>query len=179
MGTEEPFRRGRWIACLAVLAFSTVTCGGGGTAGTSTSTSVPTPNCAVVAAPSNPTGGGGTVAQIQIDPAVYGRFDTSKLTVWGFDRIMDTNGPFDPQLAELVPDISPEVWSKWNRLGLLPGDYDFSVPARAQALKIAFIGGMTASALFEDEPNFEQVASCDASGNRFVFAPSDAPAFYR
>ena len=119
------------------------------------------------------------MAQIQIDPAVYGRLDMSKLTVWGFDRIMDTNGLFDPQLAELTPDISPEVWSKWNRLGLFPSDYDFSVSARAQALKIAFIGGMTASALFADEPNFEQVASCDASGNRFAFTPSDAPAFYR
>src|ERR1019366_8284156 len=175
--TEERFRRGRWIACLAVLASSTVACGGGGPIPLPTPTPIPT--CAVVAAPPNPAGGGGTVAQIQIDPAVYGRLDMSKLTVWGFDRIMDTNGLFDPQHAELAPDISPEVWSKWHRLGLFPSDYDFSVSARAQALKIAFIGGMTASALFADEPNFEQVASCDVSGNRLAFTPSDAPAFYR
>jgi hypothetical protein len=178
MIARERFRKGGWIVGLGVLALFTVACGGG-SGSASAPSPTPVPNCAVVAAPSNPAGGGGTVAQIRIDPATYGRRDMSKLTVWGYDRIMDTNGPFDPQLAELAPDISPQVWSKWDRLGLFPGDYDFSVPARAQSLNIAFIGGMTASALFQDEPDFAQVASCDASGNWFVFTPSDARAFYR
>jgi hypothetical protein len=178
MTTRERPRQEIWIVGLGVLTLTLTACGGG-SGSTAIPASTPTPNCAVVPAPSNPAGGGGTAAQIQIDPAVYGRRDVSKLTVWGFDRIMDTNGPFDPQLAELAPDISPEVWSKWDRLGLFPGDYTFSVPARAQSLHIAFIGGMTASALFQDEPNFAQVASCDASGNWEFFTPSDARGFYR
>src|ERR1035438_2807354 len=52
---------------------------------TPTSTQTPTaiPQCAVAPAESNPPGGGGTPAQNQIDPDVYGRADMSKVTVFG------------------------------------------------------------------------------------------------
>lgn len=169
--------RGKWTVSLGVSALFMVACGGG-------TISIPTPtqppNCAVVPAASNPPGGGGTVPQIQLDPGVYGKRDMSEMTVWGFDTFGSTRGPFDPQLAELKPDISPDqLWGKWDRSGIFASDYDFSLPGQVQALGTAFIGGMTASALFDDEPNFEQVASCDATGHWEFFTPIDARGFYR
>ena len=111
-------------SALALTLMVTVYGGSGGPAPpTPTRAQAPAsvPQCAVTPAESNPPGGGGTPAQIQIDPGVYGTADMSKVTVFGFSQGGWNAGPPDPQIAELVPDIVPRAWNRWDLDGLREG----------------------------------------------------------
>src|ERR1035438_8068981 len=167
IGTLSP------IAALVLTLMMTGCDGSGGPASptptsTSTLTPTPVPQCAVAPAESNPPGGGGTPAQNQIDPDVYGRADMSKVTVFGFSQVGWIGGTLDPQIAELVPDIVPRAWNRWDRDGLQPSDFNFQAPAAAHAQGTLFIGATTASVLFADEPVFQQTATCNRSEVRRV-----------
>src|SRR5208283_3505361 len=120
----------RQVLLLAVLLVALIAsgCGGsGGSAPAPTPTPTPTPvpaQCTVTPAPSNPPGGGGTPAQIQIDPGVYGTADMSQVTTFAFSQAMLYSAPLDPEVAELVPDIVPRAWQRWDTGGLLATDYN-------------------------------------------------------
>jgi hypothetical protein len=132
----------------------------------------------VTPAPSNPPGGGGTPAQIQIDPGVYGTADMSQVTTFAFSQAMLYSAPLDPEVAELVPDIVPRAWQRWDTGGLLATDYNPAAPAAAHAQGTVFIGGTTTTALFADEPIFQQAATCNAAG-QMVPHNSSTPPLYR
>ena len=165
-----------WAAFLACVAlFVTSACGGYTSSSPSQpySPPPPTPVCAVPA-PSNPANGSGT--SFSIDPNVYGTADVSHLTVFGFSQESDDLSGPDPQVMEMVPNITPRVWQRWGNYGLSPSDWNFGYPSAAHAAGITFIGGTTTTVLFSDEPNFSQVVSCNAQGQPVVHAPLN---FYR
>jgi hypothetical protein len=130
-------------------------------------------------APSNPAGGGGVYSQISIDPSVYGTRDPSGLTVFGFSQ-EGQNLPADPQVLQMVANIVPRAWQRWDLGGTQSSDYNWSYPVQAQAANIVFIGGTTATVLFQDEfpvaPAFNSVVSCNAQGQPVIHAPLN---FYR
>ena len=134
--------------------------------------------CATPAA-SNPAGGGGVYTQIPIDPAVYGTADTSNFTVFGFSQ-ENMSLPADPQVLEMLANIVPRAWQRWDLGGTQPSDYNWVYPAQAQAENIAFIGGTTTTVLFQDEfpqpSQFNSVVSCNAQGQPVIHAPLH---FYR
>src|SRR5580692_8536873 len=170
-------------ACSLLLAVAIARCG---EASGQTSTNLPPPSpspvtqstCATPAA-SNPVGGGGIYTQIEIDPGVYGKRDTSGLTVFGFSQ-EGQNLPADPQVLAMSPDIVSRAWQRWDRGGVQRSDYNWSYPTQARAAGIVFIGGTTATALFADEfPSataLNSVVSCDATGKPVAHAPLK---FYR
>ena len=147
-----------------------VACGGGGS--TPVVPPVNPPPTATIpcgtAAATNPPGGGGTAASIVIDPAAYGTADATGFTVYAFSQ-NNTGDAADPEVLDLVPDLVPRAWGKWDRGGTQPQDYNFAYSTAAKNAGIAFIGGTTASALYRDEfttdADFLNVTSCDASGN--------------
>jgi hypothetical protein len=156
------------LSAAILAALLTSGCGGSKAsapaAPTPTPTPVPAAQCLASPAPSNPAGGGGTPAQIQIDPAVYGTGDMSKVTTFAFSQAQQYSAPLDPEVAALVPDIVPRAWQRWDRGGLLASDYNPQAPAAAHAQGTLFIGGTTATAVFRDEPIFAQAATCNAAG---------------
>ena len=117
-----------------------------------------------VPATSNPPGGGGTAAQLQISPSAYGSGDNSGWTAVAFSQD-GTNDPPSPEILSLAPDLVPRAIGKWDTYGILASQYNDAYAPAAQAKGITLIGGTTATVLFSDEPNFSQVISCDASGN--------------
>jgi len=123
--------------------------------------------CATPAA-SNPAVGSGTYQQITIDPAVYGTGSTSGWTVFGFSQEANLDGPGDPQVFQMLPNVVPRAWARWDTNGTHASDYNFGYPAQAEADGIVFIGGTTATVLFPDEfpapAQFNAVVSCDAQG---------------
>ena len=180
IGTLSP------IAALLLTLMMTGCDGSGGPAtptpspaATSALTPTAVPQCTVAPAESNPPGGGGTPAQNQIDPDVYGRADMSKVTVFGFSQVGWIAGPLDPQIAELVPDIVPRAWNRWDRDGLQPSDFNFQAPAAAHAQGTLFIGATTASVLFGDEPVFQQAATCNAAGQLVPHGGNGTSTYYR
>ncbi len=60
-------------------------------------------------------------------------------------------------------------WAKWDRDGILPSDYDFSIIDRFHQANLPFIGGMTTTVFFFDEASdsaeFLDWVTHDASGN--------------
>jgi len=79
----------------------------------------------------------------------------------------------------MLPNIVSRAWQRWDRGGVQSSDYNFSYPAQAQAAGITFIGGSTATVLFQDEfpgTSFNSVVSCNAQGQPVVHAPLN---FYR
>jgi len=131
------------------------------------------PVCATPAV-GNPEGGGGTYLQIPIDPAVYGTADVSNFTIFGFSQ-ESTNLPADPQVLEMLPNIVPRAWQRWDIYGTQASDYNWGYPTQAQADGITFIGGTTATVLFQDEfpvaSQFDSVVSCNAQGQPVLHAP--------
>lgn len=119
-------------------------------------------------AQSNPAGGGGTYQQIAIDPQVYGTGPTTGWTVFAFSQEGADNGPGDPQVSEMLPNVVPRAWARWDTSGTHVSDFNFGYPAAAEAEGIVFIGGTTATALFQDEfptaAAFNGVVSCNAQG---------------
>src|SRR5580658_36121 len=165
-------------ACSLLLAVA-ITRGGELSGQTSTNLSPPSPpaaaqsTCATPAA-SNPVGGGGIYTQIAIDPGVYGKRDTSGLTVFGFSQ-ENQNLPADPQVLAMSPNIVSRAWQRWDRGGVQRSDYNWSYLTQVRAAGIVFIGGTTATALFMDEfpaaSTFNAVVSCDATGRPVLHPP--------
>jgi hypothetical protein len=126
-------------------------------------------------APSNPAVGSGTYQQITINPAVYGKGSTAGWTVFGFSQEPVLTAPGDPQVFEMMPNVVPRSWARWDTDGTHAADYNFGYPAQAEAAGITFIGGTTATVLFPDEfpvpAQFESVVSCDALGEPVTHDP--------
>jgi hypothetical protein len=127
------------------LAFATLTCGiglpigcGGGHAAGPTDAGLP-----------GDAGPGGLPWPPVIDPAAIGHADLPNVTVAAFSQVA-TNGS-DPQVLALVPDLVPRAWAQWDTLGTQAGDYGFSYAQACQAAGIAFIGGLTASVIFQEQ----------------------------
>ncbi len=133
-------------------------------------------------APINPSAGSGTYRQITIDPAVYGTGSTAGWTVFAMSQGGPLNGPGDPQVFEMLPNVVPRAWARWDTGGTQAADFNFGYPAQAEADGIAFIGGTTTTVLFQDEfpvpAQFNAVVSCNADGQPVLrgAAPSN---FYR
>jgi len=131
-------------------------------------------------ATTNPAAGSGTFQNIAINPAVYGTGSTSGWTVFAFSQEGDLSGPGDPQVFAAAPRVVPRAWARWDTGGTKPSDYNFGYPAQAKADGIVFIGGTTATVLFQDEfpmaEQFNSVVSCNAQGQPVVHPPSG---FYR
>ena len=169
------FRSGsnRVFGCACSLLLAVATARGGERSGQTSTNLWPTSpplatqsTCATPAA-SNPAGGGGIYTQIEIDPGVYGKRDTSGLTVFGFSQ-ENQNLPADPQVLAMSPNIVSRAWQRWDRGGVQRSDYNWSYLTQVRAAGIVFIGGTTATALFMDEfptaSAFNAVVSCDATG---------------
>jgi hypothetical protein len=180
------YRRARipyslWVLFLALIAvLATSGCGATSAMSSSTTTTQPPPQstCATPAT-ANPVGGGGTYTQIPINPGVYGTGDVSNLTVFGFSQ-ENMSLSADPQVLELQANIVPRAWQRWDTGGTQSSDYNWNYPAQAQAENITFIGGSTATVLFQDEfpqpAQFNSVVSCNAQGQPVVHPPLN---FYR
>jgi hypothetical protein len=172
------YRRIGGCVFICPLVLFLAACGGSSMQNTTPPPPPPQPVCATPA-PGNPAGGGGIYSQIQIDPAVYGTRDPSGLTVFGFSQ-EGQNLPADPQVLAMQANIVPRAWQRWDRGGTQASDYNFNYPAQAQAAGITFIGGSTATVLFQDEfpgaAQFNSVVSCNAQGQPVVHAPLN---FYR
>jgi hypothetical protein len=123
--------------------------------------------CATPAA-TNPAVGSGTFQQIAINPAVYGTGSTAGWTVFAFSQEGADNGPGDPQVIQMLPNVVPRAWARWDTSGTKATDYNFGYPAQAKGDGVVFIGGTTATALFPDEfpaaASFNAVVSCNAQG---------------
>jgi hypothetical protein len=132
-------------------------------------------------APTNPAVGSGTYQQIAINPAVYGTGSTAGWTVFAFSQEGNLSGPGDPQVLEMVPNVVPRAWARWDTSGTHASDYNFGYPAQAEAAGIEFIGGTTATVLFPDEfpapADFNAVVSCNADGQPVFLPPPQG--FYR
>jgi hypothetical protein len=80
----------------------------------------------------------------------------------------------------MLPNVVPRAWGRWDTDGTVASQYNFGYPAQAQADGIVFIGGTTATALFQDEfpvaSQLNAVVSCNAQGQPVAHAPLN---FYR
>lgn len=136
-------------ACSSGTQTNPVT-GGGGT-GTTTSTGGT---------------GGWRLAPGETDPRAIGKADLSGITFTAFSQT--GNQQNDSQVLDLVPDLVPRAWARWDVLGLKPADYDFTYPAACKAKGITFVAGTTASVIFKDEvtpDEFLDQVTRDAAGN--------------
>jgi hypothetical protein len=115
----------------------------------------------------------------QADPRAFGAADVSKLMFPAFSVV--ANNKQDPQVLDLVPDLVPRAWLRWDTWGLKASDFDFTYPPACQAKGILFMGGTTASAFFQDEvssADFLDQVTRDASGHP-VLHPEVATNGYR
>jgi len=80
----------------------------------------------------------------------------------------------------MLPSILPRAWARWDTEGTQLSQYDTSFAAQAEADGITFIGGTTATVLFQDEfpdpTQFNSVVSCNAEGQPVTHPPLN---FYR
>ncbi|HEY4103887.1 MAG TPA: hypothetical protein VGM44_08350 [Polyangiaceae bacterium] len=109
---------------------------------------------------------GVTASGVNVDPSAFGRADLSKIAFTAFSQ-SGTNAQ-DPQVLSLVPDLVPRTWSQWDTYGVKASDYDFSYPSACQAKGITFVGGLTASVIFQDEmseSDFADEVGRDAANN--------------
>src|SRR5450755_2435960 len=103
---------------------------------------------------------------LSIDPNAFGKADLSQITFAAFSQ-SNVNGR-DPQVLALVPDLVPRTWGQWDTSGLKPADYDFTYTSACQAKGITFLGGITASVIFQDEMSagdFADEVGRDAANN--------------
>ncbi len=170
MSSLSPLRKvfcGAVAGCFGIYLLGFSVAGWSGEPASPNLTTQPPPVCAMPA-PANPAAGSGTYQQIAIDPAVYGTRSTAGLSVFAFSQEGWLAGPGDPQVFAMLPSIVPRAWAKWDTDGIKPSDYNFGYPAQAQADGIIFIGGTTATVLFQDEfpvaAQFNAVVSCNAQG---------------
>jgi hypothetical protein len=85
----------------------------------------------------------------KIDPQAMGKADVSDIVFPAFSVV--ANNKQDPQVLDLVPDLLPRAWCRWDIWGLKSSDFDFTYPTACHAKNIRFMGGTTASAFFKDE----------------------------
>lgn len=57
----------------------------------------------------------------------------------------------DTQIFYVSPDMSIRGWTKWDRDGTKPSDYNFSIISKYHQWNMPFIGGMTTTVYFLDE----------------------------
>lgn len=108
----------------------------------------------------------GQPLRLDVDPNVFGKADLSQVGFAAFSQ-SNVNGQ-DPQVLALAPELVPRAWGQWDRSGLAPADYEFGYPSACKAKGITFIGGLTASVIFEDEmspADFADEAGRDAANN--------------
>jgi hypothetical protein len=91
------------------------------------------------------------------------------VTVFAFSQVPTSTGTeTDPQVLELAPDMSIRNWQRWRRDGFSAADYNASYVTASHAAGVRFMGGTTATAMFEDEwdttATFEDAVTRDASG---------------
>jgi hypothetical protein len=106
------------------------------------------------------------------------------VTVYAFSQSGDNET--DPQVITLAPDMSIRTFSRWDTYGTEASEYDFTYVAAAHAAGVKFIGGTTATVLFDDEfPNAQfpavtaaDVAARDATG-AVVIHPSTPKNYHR
>jgi hypothetical protein len=118
------------------------------------------------AAGGNSGAAGATPLALGIDPTAFGKADLSKIAFAAFSQ-SNVNGR-DPQLLGLAPDLVPRAWGQWDTSGLKAADYDFTYPSACQANGTTFIGGITASVIFQDEMTsyeFADEVGRDAANN--------------
>lgn len=114
-----------------------------------------------------------------LDARALGKADVSKLTFAAFSQVGTSSS--DPQVLDLLPDVVPRAWSQWDIYGTQPGDYNFAYTKNCQAAGITFIGGLTASVIFQDEmgaADFTDEVGRDAQDNP-VPHPEVATGAYR
>jgi hypothetical protein len=89
------------------------------------------------------------------------------VTVFAFSQ--ENPEETDPQVLELAPDINIRGWQRWDTSGTHASDYDAAWPEACETAGVLFMGGTTATALFQDETateaQFMDWATRDASGN--------------
>jgi len=90
------------------------------------------------------------------------------ITVYAFSQ-SNPGDPGDPQVPQLAPDIIIRGWGRWDRDGTKAGDYNTTYLRSCEAAGVKFVGGTTASVLFQDEAaskaQFLDWATRDAAGN--------------
>ncbi len=109
-----------------------------------------------------------------------GAFDINKMTVFAFSQSL-TNEE-DPQVYRLDPDINIRAMQKWSIYGDEKNDYNFDQIKSYHDMGICFIGGGTASVIFEHDftsPKiFKDMATRDAD-NKLVPHNEVVPGAYR
>jgi hypothetical protein len=113
--------------------------------------------------------GGPPIVAGETHPEALGRTDLSHVVFTAFSQVPTSS--YDQQVLELVPDLLPRAWQRWDRWGLSPGDYAFGYATASRSLGITFVSGTTASAFFEDEvsaEDFEDQVTRNASGEPVV-----------
>ena len=106
------------------------------------------------------------VFPVTLNPEAIGSKDTSKLLFAAFSQV--GAGTSDSQVLELAPDIVPRAWSQWDTDGTKLSDYNFTYTKNCQSEGITFIGGLTASVIFQDEmtaDDFADEVGRDAENN--------------
>jgi hypothetical protein len=114
-----------------------------------------------------------------VNPDAFGRADLSHIAFAAFSQTGSNQE--DPQVLDLAPDLVPRAWQRWDTYGTKASDYDFGYVTACQAKNIAFVGGSTASVIFQDEvsaADFADQAGRDAS-NDLVPHPEVTPNAYR
>lgn len=87
----------------------------------------------------------------------------------------------DPQVTLLAPDMNIRAWQRWDTTGVRSSDYDFAYVSACHAAGVRFIGGSTATVLFQDEfpaAEFSEIATRNAS-DAIVAHPNILPNLYR
>jgi hypothetical protein len=163
------------IACIATALTAFVACGTGAVksgapaSGATSSGGTSSGGTSSGGTGAGGAGGGGPIAPGQTDPRAFGAADLSGITVAAFTQ-RDSNQS-DPQVFDLLPDLVPRAWSRWDTYGLKASDYAFDYPKSCEAKGISFVSGTTASVIFQDEvssADFMDQAGRDASGNLVV-----------
>lgn len=75
--------------------------------------------------------------------------ENKNLSVYSFSQ--SWNSSKDPQIYSLKPDIIIRAWNKWKLDGTKPSDFNFDYVKKCHENNVLFIGGITASVLFESE----------------------------
>jgi hypothetical protein len=102
------------------------------------------------------------------------------VTVFAFSQV-GTNDA-DPQVTVLGPDMNIRAWQRWDTYGTMASQYDAAYVTACQTSKprVRFIGGTTATALFQDESStqFDSWVTRDGAGAP-VLHPSIGTGVYR
>ncbi|MEN3358067.1 MAG: hypothetical protein V7637_2049 [Mycobacteriales bacterium] len=99
--------------------------------------------------------------------ATVGRVRPAKFTVFAFSQ-SDVQEE-DPQVYQLVPDVTIRAIGKWSTSGDEAGDYDFAQIGRYHDKGITFMGSGTASVIFTKDfatpAIFDDMVTRDADNN--------------